>query len=59
MKRRINKHRESVVETVDGRYMILVDGIQWGPTGTPRDKSGAADTTYATRKDALDAFLTK
>lgn len=39
----------AIVQTVDGEYMILVHGVQWG---THRDKSGAGSTTFKTRKDA-------
>jgi hypothetical protein len=46
-----------IVETVDGRWMVLVGGVQWG-TG-PRDKSGASSQTWATRSEAVDAFYTK
>jgi hypothetical protein len=38
-----------IVETIDGEYMILFDGFQWGPT---RDRSGAGSATFKTRAEA-------
>jgi hypothetical protein len=37
----------SVVEAVGGRFMILVNGFQWGP-GDTRDRSGAGGATFET-----------
>lgn len=45
-----------VVETVDGRFMVLVDGIQWAPTGQPRDRSGCGSATFPTQQEAVLAF---
>ncbi len=52
-----------IVETaelrgVPPRYMVLVNGFQWGPfqTSTP-DRSGAYDVTYATADEARRAYL--
>jgi len=39
-----------VVATVDGRWMILVNGFQWGGT---YDRSGAGDATF----DSSDAAI--
>lgn len=44
---KINKYE--IVETVDGEYIILVQGVQWGPR---RDPSGAGSATFKTRSDA-------
>lgn len=41
----------SVKETVDGRWMILSNGIQWGEG--PRDASGCSSQTWETQEDAL------
>lgn len=41
----------SVVEVVGGRFMILIDGIQWGPSDT-RDRSGAGGATFETWTEA-------
>ena len=43
------KNKYEIVETVDHEFMILVHGLQWGSN---RDKSGAGDTTFATRQAA-------
>jgi hypothetical protein len=45
-----------IVETIDREYIILVNGIQWGPKGVPRDKSGCADTTWGTKAEAIKCF---
>ena len=39
-----------VVETVDGRWMVLENGFQ---RGGHIDRSGAGDLTYATKAEAL------
>jgi hypothetical protein len=44
-------------ETVDGDWLVLCKGIQWGPVGAPRDKSGCASTTWKTRWDAELAVI--
>lgn len=44
----------SVEETVDGRWMILSSGIQWGEG--PHDASGCSSQTWETREDALRAI---
>ena len=43
----------SIVATVYERFIILVDGVQWGGV---RDKSGAGDATFATVDEAIGAF---
>lgn len=47
---------EEYVETVDGEWMILVNGFQWGLPGAKIDRSGAADTTFATKAEAQRAY---
>ena len=42
-----------LVRTVDGQYMILVAGVQWGGD---RDRSGAGNATFATPAEAIGAF---
>jgi hypothetical protein len=42
--------RYSLAQTVDGEWMILIDGVQWGRN---RDLSGAGDATFKTRDDAM------
>jgi hypothetical protein len=44
----------TVEQTIDGDYMVLVDGLQWGPG--PRDLSGAACATWSTKKRAINAI---
>lgn len=46
------------VETVDGRWMILVNGFQWGPDASRVDKSGANDATWKTEEEAQEALET-
>lgn len=46
--------RYDVVETIDGDWMILIDGIQ---TGSARDRSGAGSDTYPTYDAAYKAAL--
>jgi hypothetical protein len=38
-----------IVETVEGEFMILIHGVQWGQH---RDKSGAGDATFRTKQAA-------
>jgi hypothetical protein len=45
----MNSQKYEIVETIDGEYMILIHGVQWGPY---RDKSGAGSATFKTRKAA-------
>lgn len=45
-----------IEETVDGRFMVLVNGFQWGPVGAKADRSGAYDTTFPTRAAARAAY---
>lgn len=45
-----------IVSTVDGRWIVLVNGFQWGPPGSKVDASGAYDATYATEAEALEAW---
>jgi hypothetical protein len=49
--------RARIVDTVDGAYMVLVAGVQWSPTGQPRDRSGAGYSTFATIDGARRAYL--
>ena len=46
--------RYEIVETIDGDWMILIDGIQ---TGSKRDRSGAGSDTYPTHAAAHEAAL--
>ena len=46
--------RYEVVETIDGDWMILVDGVQ---TGSKRDRSGAGSDTYPTYEAAHEAAV--
>ena len=46
--------RYAIVETVDGDWMILIDGVQ---TGSKRDRSGAGSDTYPTHDAAYEAAL--
>lgn len=43
-----------LVETVDGEWMVLVDGVQWG--AGPRDPSGSSSQTWATEAEARAAI---
>lgn len=43
----------SVVSTVDGTWMILIDGIQYGEN---RDASGAGDMVFPTRDEAVNFY---
>lgn len=43
-----------IVETVDGRWMILVNGFQWGHG--PYDRSGCSSETWPTRAEAACAY---
>lgn len=43
-----------IIETIDGRYLVLVNGFQWGH-GEP-DRSGAYYTTFPTREAAAKAY---
>jgi hypothetical protein len=46
-----------IIETVDGEYAVLVDGIQWGKG--PRDLSGCSSQTWPTREEAQKAIETE
>lgn len=46
----------TISETVDNTYMITECGIQWGPEGEPRDRSGCAGTTWETPDAAFRAY---
>ncbi|HSX23422.1 MAG TPA: hypothetical protein VLE97_11665 [Gaiellaceae bacterium] len=46
--------RYEVVETIDGDWMILIDGVQ---TGSKRDRSGAGSDTYPTYEAAHEAAI--
>ncbi len=43
-----------IVETVDGDYMVLCQGIQWGKG--PRDLSGCSRETWHTLMALLEVF---
>jgi hypothetical protein len=43
-----------IVETVDDRFMVLVNGFQWG-TGVP-DRSGAYSDTFSSPAEAFTEF---
>lgn len=45
-----------IVDTVDGRFMVLVNGFQWGPPGSKPDASGAYPDTWATEGEARTAY---
>ena len=44
-----------IVETVDGEYMVLCRGIQWGKG--PRDLSGCSSETWPTKQAAYAAII--
>jgi hypothetical protein len=43
-----------IVETIDDRWMILVNGFQWGEP--PFDASGCSSQTWETKELALAAW---
>lgn len=43
-----------VVEAVDGRWIVSINGFQWG-RGEP-DRAGAYNETFATPEDGLNAY---
>lgn len=43
-----------IVECLGGRFMVLVNGFQWGGTV---DRSGAGDATFATAREARQAYF--
>ena len=45
-----------VVPTVDGTFMVLVNGFQWGPDPARYDASGANDATWPTEDAAAAAY---
>jgi hypothetical protein len=47
-----------IVEAVGGRWMVLVNGFQWGPPTSTPDASGAYPDTFPTRWDAVAAYFT-
>lgn len=49
--------RYEIVETVDGKFIVLVDGLQWGRG--PRDRSGASSQTWKTQNDAKHAIASR
>jgi len=53
---RIVGNNAIVAKTIDNDYMVLVGGVQWGPPGSPRDRSGAASDTWPTENAAAAAF---
>ena len=48
-------HGFEIVETVDGNYMVLCQGIQWGKG--PRDLSGCSSETWPTKQAAYEAIM--
>lgn len=46
--------RMEIVEAVDGSYIVLVDGFQWGKG--PYDRSGCSSETWPTMHEAQLAF---
>ena len=42
-----------IVQTIDGTWMILVQGFQWGVG--PYDRSGCSSQTWPTYTDAYQA----
>jgi len=44
-----NDYKYEIVQTVDNKWMILVDGVQWGEH---RDRSGSGDYEAETREEA-------
>lgn len=49
----MNMKPYTLEKTVDGDWMVLIDGVQWGRG--PRDKSGASSQTWPTRREAREA----
>jgi hypothetical protein len=47
-----------IVEAVNGKWIILVNGFQWGPSGSPIDKSGAYEVEYNSAEEAEEAYIT-
>jgi len=45
--------KTEIVQTIDGRYMLLVNGFQWGGT---YDRSGAGDATFESTDEAIGAY---
>ena len=45
-----------ITETIDGRFMVLVNGFQWGPATSTPDASGAYPDTWATAQAAKAAY---
>ncbi len=45
-----------VVDTIDGDWMVLVNGFQWGGS---YDRSGAGNATFPTRQAATEAYLSE
>jgi hypothetical protein len=48
-----SKGRYTVCHMVDEGWAVLIDGIQWAPTGEKRDNSGAGDWTVPTMHEAI------
>jgi hypothetical protein len=46
-----------IVRAVGSGWLVLVNGFQWGPPGAKIDKSGAADTVFDTRDEAVEAVI--
>jgi len=45
-----------VETTIDHRFIITVNGYQWGPPGSKPDKSGAYFDTWDTAEAAITAY---
>jgi len=50
--------KTDVALTADDRWMVLVDGYQWGTDAAQWDSAvGCSTQTYPTKRDALAAYL--
>jgi hypothetical protein len=45
-----------IVDTIDGDWMVLVNGFQWGGH---YDRSGAGNATFPTKREATEAYLSE
>lgn len=43
-----------IIETVDGKWIVLVNGFQWGKG--PYDASGCSAEQWETKREAQEAF---
>lgn len=46
----------SFEQTIDGAWMVLFNGFQWGPSTSTPDASGAYPDTWPTLEDAKRAW---